>query len=58
MPTLIYNVAFTSTAPEEINRDQFPRGKVLQLMKSFITDLIYYKQNAGSIHATHTPSQS
>lgn len=58
MPTLIYDVAFTSTAPEEINRDQFPRGKVLQVKKSFITDLIYYKENAGSLHSTHTPSQS
>lgn len=59
MPTLIYNnVAFTSAAPEEINRKQFPGGKILKLMKSFITDHIYYKETAGSLNSTHTPSQS
>ena len=45
--TLIYNVAFTSAAPEEINRKRFPGGKVLELMKSYITDYIYYKETSG-----------
>lgn len=58
MPTLIDNVAFTSAAPEEINRKRFPRGKVLELTTSFITDRIYYKETAGSLYSTHTPSQS
>lgn len=56
--TLIFNVAFTSAAPEEINRKRFPGGKVLELMKSYITDYIYYKETAGSLYSTHTPSQS
>lgn len=33
MPTSIYNVAFTSTAPKLINKNQFPTEEAVELMK-------------------------